>query len=418
MYAQPGYWRTGSESIEFLDCSKGYGNVMALKSSNGTSTSMAASICCPDDQCNSNQLNQTDLEKDRGLQCKTGYTSIMCMSCTKDHVRVNNACEPCAEGSKFGDAMNGVIGVCGIFFFLFLVIFLRADEKDKTKKKKDDKTDKHDKHREKLRRQHTDAVSRFAADQNYIERAAMTSKNGKKVHSNFGVISNRLKILYSWLQIFTCMTITYDSVGWPPMFTRVTLTLGVVVNMDVMAMLDVAACTYSIPYLQKFLLHMLLPIFIALAVLIARVVAYSIRRTATQRREQSEAMYKIILTFAMILYPGLCTRVFSVLKCRTVYDEFTVLHDDFSVACWEGEHQTNMIVALVFMGLYVVGFPLGLYIFLRINISIIKYPGKNPKKYEHFVDAFGSVFVQYVKPSLLDFYFVYCFATTIESITF
>merc|ERR1712093_610720 len=57
-----------------------------------------------------------------------------------------------------------------------------------------------------------------------------------------------------------------------------------------------------------------------------------------------------------VLFPGICAKVFAVLKCKQIIDK-SYLVADFSVECWVGEHRRQAAWALVCLVVYVIGIP-------------------------------------------------------------
>ena len=78
-----------------------------------------------------------------------------------------------------------------------------------------------------------------------------------------------------------------------------------------------------------------------------------------------------------ILYPGICSKVFAMLKCRQV-QSFDYLVADFSVACWKDDHLQNLVWVFLSLILFVLGIPLLVFVVLRRN-RIYLYDEKSPK---------------------------------------
>jgi hypothetical protein len=408
--ASPGFWRIENT---FVNCNKGYDDP--------THANLPQQRCCP--------LNPTTnvsicTANTTTTQCEQGYTGTLCMACTNDYVRTGFDCKKCPGGANFQSALSGLT-VTALLFSLIVVIvlcctggdkststsrkkkrdkdfFLLKREKsarDKKKRKKEIEMKKAaaNKERKKAAQQRDgDAASNFIGDQLLIGRVASlsTGQGEMDIKSDVGLLVDRIKVIYSWLQIFCAITVTYGGVPWPPLFSNMSLRVGIVVNLDVMSMLDVASCEFSLPFLQKFLLHMLLPLFLMVGVGLALFMVRCVQTSTPARNKfHVETVYKILLTIALIMYPGLCTRVFQMFKCKLLYDDHTVLHADYSVQCWQGAHEEHVIVAFVFMALYVVGFPLGIYILLRVNHPHL-YNLESPK-HESVANQFGTLFEQY-----------------------
>jgi hypothetical protein len=106
------------------------------------------------------------------------------------------------------------------------------------------------------------------------------------------------------------------------------------------------------------------------------------------------------VTIIFLLYPGIVTRVFTTLKCKTIGDK-QYLMADYSVVCWEGEHTIYSSTMILFTLLYVLGIPLGSTLLLYCNRhkfiahKIDRTNEKSIKKSEFFIAVFGSLFEAY-----------------------
>jgi hypothetical protein len=114
----------------------------------------------------------------------------------------------------------------------------------------------------------------------------------------------------------------------------------------------------------------------------------------------------------LILYPGICVRLFATLKCieipglETTQGKFGTLHSGsvmaaaYDVECWRGEHWEAAQFALACIGVWVVGIPLAVFVLLRINKSKLFLRTKTPTKkeleaHEDVVAEFGTLYLQY-----------------------
>jgi hypothetical protein len=165
---------------------------------------------------------------------------------------------------------------------------------------------------------------------------------------------------------------------------------------DVMGMFGFTACGFNLPFITKFILHMLLPICIISVMLVARVPAFFLK--PKRRAAQKQRFLKQVLTILLIMYPGICTRIFQVLKCKTIGPGggvAEVLQADFSITCGGGGAQDGrpLTIVYLFMGLYVVGLPLGILVALKCNRAHLY--DKNSPKHEIVNDEYGTLYNQY-----------------------
>jgi hypothetical protein len=105
------------------------------------------------------------------------------------------------------------------------------------------------------------------------------------------------------------------------------------------------------------------------------------------------------------LKAGLCTRIFQVLKCRSLDGVGSVLNADYGVGCYTvgGNHEAMVGVAALFMVLYVVGVPLGVYLLLHFNRKHLH--DQASRKYQQVSREFGTLYEQY-EPA---YWFYECF---------
>lgn len=114
-------------------------------------------------------------------------------------------------------------------------------------------------------------------------------------------------------------------------------------------------------------------------------------------------MIKLIFSFALILYPGLCTRLFASLKQVTVVGlkssshSGNVLAVDYSIEAFGSEHQPYVILVAGGMIVYVIGIPLSVLLALRSNRKYLYEEGKTEEdrqRHHDVVDEFGTLYLQ------------------------
>ena len=85
---------------------------------------------------------------------------------------------------------------------------------------------------------------------------------------------------------------------------------------------------------------------------------------------------KIVITTILLLYPGICVRVFQVFKCKELIPKnalfedsppLLVLQQDFRVGCYSEGHMPYITLAGCCLGFYVICIPLILYYLLRVR---------------------------------------------------
>jgi hypothetical protein len=102
---------------------------------------------------------------------------------------------------------------------------------------------------------------------------------------------------------------------------------------------------------------------------------------------------------ALILYPGLCVRLFSSLKSiKIVGIKDYVLAVDYSINAFQEEHMPYVFLTISCMVVYVLGIPIAVFIALRKNKKYLYSAGtteEHRRKHEEVVDEFGTLYLQY-----------------------
>ena len=402
MSSKPGFWRSHSTGVTFADCARGLPGL--------ESESIAKERCCPilSDGNISSCANKTFAHPD--AQCLSGYGGPLCTSCALNYVKINAThCQYCKGGSSVMATTLVMSVLVGIFFLLIVVKYMRAGRKSKIKT--DEEKDKQDKKKKTMKKHESnsqDAVGRFVGDQSMIGRLegsssnkddiAATGNNSSMSRNEFQVVCDRIKVIYSWLQIFTALHITFEA-PWPASLKSMTISLSAI-NLDFGDLFATSSCQYALPFLDKFVMHMCLPVVLVIATCLGRAPAHFLRRKKEQRRKQHEFMMKTVITLLLIMYPGICVRCFLVLKCVQVDGlagtnghSGVVLMSDYSVECWQDHHNLYATISFVCIGLFVVGIPLGVLTTLWYHKRHL-YDVKSPR-HKEVVHEFGTLYLQY-----------------------
>ena len=353
LFAKPGYWRNNKNSTQFQSCAEAHYGTDSIQ--------VAHQRCCPTGWCNSTNIITSN------QQCFTGYQGPLCMACAKEYVLKGNACEPCKEGS---DTVFAMLLFLVVNILVFLATFISV-YKTKT---------------------HKQEVHEFLKDH----------------------FLGQLRILISWAQIISAVTITFNSVSWPSNFKQSSQFVGFV-NLDVAVLLPYASCRLSLPFGWKLGMHIATPVAFVLMIKIATFVAVRMvvekskkkstsRNSPTTRSELAEQRalrtdaqqaqgHNIMLTLLLLIYPSLSTTIFTTLRCYSVIDVGFMLERDFSIQCWEAEHMNYVIVAFVFMILFIIGIPS--YLLYDLWMHIDHLHNTDSPKYHAIRFRMGSFFKAY-----------------------
>jgi len=443
----PGYWRSTNQTLLFADCKNSFSSAL--------DPSKKAIERCPGFN-RSTSVDDGEFHPD--LQCskksEESYGGPMCMACLNHDFTMSSdgTCMYCKGGSSLSSVISVLAAVMGLLFLIFAVLFCfshhevhpteskKATEKinypkkrrefmnflpcrstqssdhkkgccggihkkpvRKLKKKKKKKATEETKAKEDRQ---ISSVSKFLGDQILIGR--IEGDDGTKVGSETAhredvqVIIDRVKVLFGWLQIFTTLTVTFD-VPWPIEFREFSLGLNFI-NLDFSSILSGTACTLSLPYLEKMMVQIGLPIMLLLTVVLARIPAWFLRKK--ERHKQRAMMIEIIIGMSLILYPALCSRLFSSLKVITVLGLASATHSgdvlsvDYSIEAFGPTHMPYVYLAIVAMVVFVLGIPLGIFIALKSNRQYLYLSNEKHhhvhvvEKHEDLVDEFGALYLQ------------------------
>jgi hypothetical protein len=326
--ALPGYWRSNLTSTDFGECKVVYKSVKR--------EDLARERCCPSNiLCNTTvgtAVTNVTLEStwNSNTQCLQGYRGVMCGECDNDYVRLGENCNFCPGGSSITGAIISMLTTC---FILFLIAFIVVKKT-----------------------------------------SALTKHKGTTTKVKIGA---QVKILASWLQIFSTLTKTFDSVPWGDSFTGYSQGSGSVVNFDISWFTSSAVCTLSLPFLQQFAVSAIFPICVYIAIKLATYLAMLGVVNTTEdpnRREAKEAKsYVMFIMLIMMLFPSIANKSFTVFRCTKIDGlDYQVLNEDFSVECWsnkpeKGYHLTYIAVAIACIIVYAFGVPFGIFIQLYRN---------------------------------------------------
>ena len=161
----------------------------------------------------------------------------------------------------------------------------------------------------------------------------------------------------------------------------------------------------AITPIDKFIVHLCVPPLLLLAIFGAY--ASSLRCICKKNSHKSkeikavrkETAIKIMIFIVQLLYPGIATRIFGIWRCQNIdiseTEQINVFIFDYNVLCHEGNHAAVAVVAVVFMVLYVAGFPFAVYTLLTKNKPYL-YDNSNQigRSIEY---EYGALYLQYEK---------------------
>ena len=181
-----------------------------------------------------------------------------------------------------------------------------------------------------------------------------------------GSTGRRLKIMISWTQISVNFNSMFD-IPWPQSMIAAWDALRALVSFDFLGITTGVFCGVDDSFLTTFKLHMLIVPTIAVLTLLSLFIVIIVRcclKSWKSRFSISDAWNRCVqvLNFiAFMLFPGICTKVFFVSKCRlfspTEKAQFWLHARDYRIICYEGEHAEVQTLSFICMFVYVLAYP-------------------------------------------------------------
>jgi hypothetical protein len=240
-----------------------------------------------------------------------------------------------------------------------------------------------------------------------------------------GEISALAKVLISWLQCLTSITLTFE-VKWPAAFADSLSSVRAIFMLDFVSMFSGFGCDLDGSFRSTFYFHMMVPLIGILVLFVSYLPLYlsdnslvnrprlwlqsvfskwqqhggssmaaadangmqrrlgshlpaarqeSFWKKASIRHEEIQYCRPVVIHalafLAFLLYPGLCTKIFQCWQCRTL-DGKPRLVSQLSLTCWEGEHATLARDAVIYGLVYIVGIPAAIFFALAKNREEVK----------------------------------------------
>jgi hypothetical protein len=288
-------------------------------------------------------------------QCAEHHTGVFCHTC-KDGFATSpgGVCEPCPETST--DVGSAATGVGAVFYALLIFVL----------------------HRYMIGRLGLIKAANRGEQANEAKKAAaaaLAKAKAKAAKEPNSFASQQVKIVVSWLQIVSAFVFTF-TIPWPKGFDNLLKGLMPWVNFDVIGILvDFAAikCNINTSFKNGFIAHMCLLPALVVACLAAALLSHFCV-SASARHKVKERAIKIVGFVIFVMYPGLCSKIFSVWDCVPVDGKGTeFLAADLSIQCHVNTdgHTTLVGLAFTFMMVYALGIPTAALLILRRNQQAI-----------------------------------------------
>jgi hypothetical protein len=137
------------------------------------------------------------------------------------------------------------------------------------------------------------------------------------------------------------------------------------INVDFAALLDKfpgVGCQLHTNFYARFLSAMVVPLWIFVVVVLA-VLKLRVRKGGVLSEKTKTRVIKLLVDGILFLYPGLCSKVFTMFACVDV-SGVSFLRADMLEVCGEGKHAAYTGLSIFFTMCYVFGIPVAMFVAL------------------------------------------------------
>ena len=155
----------------------------------------------------------------------------------------------------------------------------------------------------------------------------------------------------------------------------------------------------AVPFSEKFLVHMALPPMLSVGIFVAYFVSKVVKppKAKANKSHRWAQTLKLLIALILFMYPGLSTKCFQMFKCLDIDGiKHQVLEADPSMECDAAEHILYMTLSIVFIGVYIIGIPLTMFVVLwRSKKYLFVAKGEEPTEKQIQVEfELGGLYTQ------------------------
>jgi len=176
------------------------------------------------------------------------------------------------------------------------------------------------------------------------------------VEDAWNKLQGLFKILFSFMQVVSSLSINLPSVNWPESVISIWDTFGTVANIDIISGLSLDCVNKSWNFYSTFALTVSLP----LVSLVITVVVTAIRVHFANDKDQMEhaivQAWQFCLVGSFVIYPSASATILKVWHCREIGDTWR-LAADYRLQCHGSEYDMYSGFAAVAFFIYPVGIP-------------------------------------------------------------
>jgi hypothetical protein len=184
--------------------------------------------------------------------------------------------------------------------------------------------------------------------------------------------SLRIRIQIRWAQILAAFAFTFN-IRWPESYGDFLTLLYRYINVDfvdVFGKMPGVGCQLGSDFFLRFLGTMATPLLLivigGLAVLVLVTQNRTTQGTAQVISKAKDRLAQLFVQGVLFLYPGLCSKIFTMFSCVEISDQ-RYLKADMLEVCHEGRHVAYTQCAIVGLAVYAVGVPLCFFFALHKN---------------------------------------------------
>lgn len=349
--------------------------------------------------------------------CFEGYTGPLCLGCKEGYAAVGASCVVCDDDKKIGYTIAALAALCIIIYTIATIILVYSQPVGKDARRKSILSKFNDFKiipRRKFSvllgrpppppplppptpRRLDSNLKKNSGETKTLELKRQEHEVGKDDDDEDDIrkVFGQLKIIINFTQILGSMPFVMVGVPFPNSVKSLSRYLQAM-NFDAVQIFMHFSCKFALSFREQFIVYFCMPpVIVALIFLAYRTSNHIKPSTVTHRRHRLGETYRLIILFILISFPAMCTKLFSMLNCTYVpgIPGKQYLLSDMNVECWADQHIFDGIVAIIFILLYIVGVPFGMFIGMWRNRDSM-YDKKHPR-HAHVSQTYGGLYDNY-----------------------
>jgi hypothetical protein len=213
----------------------------------------------------------------------------------------------------------------------------------------------------------------------------------------------KAKLFLGFVQCVSLFPATFRTVPWPENFVNLSRILSLLGSFDFLSAFG-DLCDFNTGFYPKFVVQILIMPVAALtaglsyaAVVFGMPVCCKKANRETTKESLRTRFFELLFLIVYTLYTSVSTTIFRLYDCEQVQGKW-FLRADFTELCFEGSWTFYNGLAILGIGVYTIGIPLGLYVLLRQNRSHLyadECPEAELSQHARVHRQFGAVYGAY-----------------------